>query len=200
MRQSKKKLYASIQRNKRHFCFDLDLLYMWQPALAQSFYRILSTRHISTKLLLDKLTAACYTTRVFNLLLTGITTMAKVRISKKLLAQYPIEVAEYIVNRWGEYVKSVTIEHHNAPYTLYNGEGYHFFVYHNGEAMSLETVSSNTIGAAGLNHDINGSTVIPAGTIIVQVTYYAGYMMRIIHVDPVAISAPRLSHSDLHIL
>jgi hypothetical protein len=126
--------------------------------------------------------------------------MAKVRISKKLLAQYPIEVQQYIVNRWSEYVKSATIVHHTAPYTLYNGEGYHFFVYHNGKAMSMETVSSNTIGASGLNNDICGSTIIPAGTIIVRVAFYQGYHMTIIHVDPVAISAPRLSHSDLHIL
>jgi hypothetical protein len=173
---------------------------MWQPALAQSFYQILSTRHISTKLLLDSIPAACYDTRVFNLLLTGITTMAKVRISKKLLAQYPREVSEYIVNRWSDYVKSATIEHVNAPYRLHNGEGYHFFVYHNGKNMSMETVSEASLGAAGLNHDVCGSTVIPAGTIIVQVTYYAGFHMTIIHVDPIAISAPRLSHSDLHIL
>ena len=115
--------------------------------------------------------------------------MSKQRISKKLLAQYPVEVANYITNRWGDYVKSVTIVHETAPYTLYNGEGYHHFVYHAGNSMELETVSSNTLGGANLNHDINGSTVIPAGTIIVQVTYYAGYMMRIIHVDPIAISA-----------
>jgi hypothetical protein len=125
--------------------------------------------------------------------------MAKVRISKKLLASYPIEVQNYITERWGRYVKSATVEHVNAPYTLYNGEGYHFFVYHNGEAMSLETVSNNTIGAANLNHDICGSTIIPANAIIVQVSYYNGYMMRIIHVDPIAL-APRLSHSDLDIL
>jgi hypothetical protein len=148
-------------------------------------------RHISTKLLLDSIPPACYDTRVFNLLLTGNTAMAKVRISKKLLAQYPIEVQNYITERWGRYVKSVTVEHHTAPYTLYNGEGYHFFVYHNGKSMSMETVSEASLGAAGLNHDINGSTVIPAGTIIVQVTYYAGFSMRIIHVDPIAISAPR---------
>ena len=115
--------------------------------------------------------------------------MAKVRISKKLLAQYPIEVQNYIVNRWGDYVKSATIEHVSAPYKLYNGEGYHHFVYHNGKSLSVEAVSSNTLGGANLNHDINGSTVIPANTIIVQVSYYAGYMMRIIHVDPIAISA-----------
>jgi hypothetical protein len=115
--------------------------------------------------------------------------MSKQRISKKLLAQYPREVAEYITSRWGDYVKSATVEHVSAPYTLYNGENYHHFVYHNGKSMSLETVSSNTLGGANLNHDICGSTVIPAGTIIVQVTYYAGYMMRIIHVDPITISA-----------
>ena len=123
--------------------------------------------------------------------------MTKQRISKKLLAQYPREVAEYIVNRWGEYCKSATIVHHTAPYTLYNGEGYHFFVHHCGKSMSMETVSSNTIGASGLNHDINGSTVIPPNTIIVQVSYYQGFHMLIIHVDPVTISAP---HSDLAIL
>ena len=126
--------------------------------------------------------------------------MAKQRISKKLLAQYPIEVQQYITERWGEYCKSATIVHKQAPYTLYNGEGYHFFVYHNGKVMSMETVSEASLGASGLNHDINGSTVIPPNTIIVQVSYYNGYMMQIIHVDPVAISAPRLSHSDLHIL
>ena len=115
--------------------------------------------------------------------------MAKQRISKKLLATYPREVAEYIVHRWGDYCKSATIVHHTAPYTLYNGEGYHFFVHHNGKNMSMETVSSNTIGAAGLNHDICGSTVIPANTIIVQVSYYAGFHMTIIHVDPIALSA-----------
>jgi hypothetical protein len=115
--------------------------------------------------------------------------MSKQRISKKLLAQYPREVAEYIVNRWGDYVKSVTIVHETAPYTLYNGEGYHHYVYHAGKTMSMETVSSGTLGGANLNHDICGSTQIPAGTIIVQVSYYAGYMMRIIHVDPIAISA-----------
>jgi hypothetical protein len=115
--------------------------------------------------------------------------MSKQRLSKKLLAQYPREVADYIVNRWGDYVKSATVVHKTAPYTLYNGEGYHHFVYHNGKTLSMETVSSNTLGAAGMNHDINGSSIIPAGTIIVQVTYYAGYMMRIIHVDPIAISA-----------
>jgi len=115
--------------------------------------------------------------------------MSKQRISKKLLAQYPREVAEYIVNRWGRYVKSATVVHETAPYTLYNGEGFHHFVYRNGESMSLETVSSGTLGAAGMNHDINGSSVIPSGTIIVQVTYYAGYMMRIIHVDHTAIEA-----------
>ena len=115
--------------------------------------------------------------------------MAKQHISKKLLATYPREVAAYIVNRWGDYVKSATIVHQTAPYVLYNGEGYHFFVYHNGEVMSLETVSSNTLGASGLNHDINGSTVIPANTIIVQVSYYQGFHMTIIHVDPVALEA-----------
>jgi hypothetical protein len=115
--------------------------------------------------------------------------MSKVRISKKLLAQYPREVAEYITSQWGDYVKSATVEHVSAPYTLYNGEGYHHYVYHAGKTMSMETVSSNTLGASGMNHDICGSTVIPAGTIIVQVTYYAGYMMHIIHVDPIAISA-----------
>jgi hypothetical protein len=147
-------------------------------------------RHTRTKLLIDSVPTACYDTRVFNLLLTGNTTMAKVRISKKLLAQYPREVQDYIVNRWGRYVKSATVEHVPAPYTLCNGEGYHFFVYHNGKNMSMETVSEASLGASGLNHDICGSTVIPAGTIIVQVSYYNGYMMRIIHVDPIAI-APR---------
>jgi len=125
--------------------------------------------------------------------------MAKQRISKKLLAQYPIEVQQYIVNRWGEYCKSATIVHKQAPYTLYNGEGYHFFVHHCGKSMSMETVSEASLGVAGLNHDINGSTVIPPNTIIVQVSYYQGFHMTIIHVDPVAI-APRLSHSDLAIL
>ena len=115
--------------------------------------------------------------------------MSKQRISKKLLAQYPREVANYITERWGRYVKSATVEHVSAPYKLYNGEGYHHYVYHNGDTMSLETVSSGTVGGANLNHDICGSTQIPAGTIIVQVTYYAGYMMRIIHVNHTAIEA-----------
>ena len=112
----------------------------------------------------------------------------KVRISKKLLSQYPIEVQNYIL-RWKEYVKSATVTHETAPYTLYNGEGYKFFVYHNGETLTVNTVSSDTLGGSGLNHDINGSSVIPAGTIIIEVSYYAGYMMRIIHVDAPALPA-----------
>jgi hypothetical protein len=116
--------------------------------------------------------------------------MTKQRISKKLLAQYPAEVQEFI-NDWKNkgYVKSAIIEHKQAPYTLYNGEGYRFFVYHNGKSMHSETVSENTLGIGGLNHDICGSTQIPASTIIVEVSYYQGFHMRIIHVDPVAIEA-----------
>jgi len=112
----------------------------------------------------------------------------KQRISKKLLAQYPVEVQNYIL-RWKEYVKSATVTHESAPYRLHNGEGYKFFVWYNGTTMNVNTVSADTLGGSGLNHDINGSTLIPANTIIVEVSYYAGYMMRIIHVDPVAISA-----------
>jgi hypothetical protein len=112
----------------------------------------------------------------------------KVRISKKLLSQYPIEVQNYI-DYWKQYVKSATIVHENAPYTLYNGEGYKFFIWYNGTSMTVNTVSSDTLGASGMNHDICGSTLIPANTIIIEVSYYAGYMMRIIHVDAPALPA-----------
>jgi hypothetical protein len=116
--------------------------------------------------------------------------VTKQRISKKLLAQYPSAVQDYINDWKGKgYVKSVTVSHEQAPYTLYNGEGYRFFVYHNGKSMHSETVSESTLGIGGLNHDICGSTQIPANTIIVEVSYYQGFRMRITHVDPVAIEA-----------
>ena len=104
----------------------------------------------------------------------------KIRISKKFLATLPQEVADYVKD-WHDkgYVKSVTMSYELAPYTLYNGEGYRFFVYNAGNTMQLETVSSNTLGASNLNHDITGSTMIPANTIVVQVSYYCGYMMHI---------------------
>ena len=106
--------------------------------------------------------------------------MAKVRISKKLLSSLPADVANY-VREWYDngYVKSVTISHENAPYCLYNGEGYRFFVHRDNRSMHMETVSSNTLGASNMNHDITGSTMIPADTIVVQVSYYCGYMMHI---------------------
>ena len=116
--------------------------------------------------------------------------MTKQRISKKLRAQYPAEVQEFI-NDWKNkgYVKSAIVEHKQAPYRLYNGEGYRFFVYHAGKTMLSETVSENTLGVGGLNHDICGSTQILANTIIVEVSYDQGYHMRVIHVDPIGIEA-----------
>jgi hypothetical protein len=74
--------------------------------------------------------------------------VTKQRISQKLLVQYPAEVQDYIVS-WKNKgcVKSVIIEREQAPYTLYNGEGYRFFVYHAGKTMLSETVSENTLGA-----------------------------------------------------
>ena len=107
--------------------------------------------------------------------------MAKVRISKKLLKEYPQDVQDYIA-QWTDYVKSATIKHETAPYKLFNGEGYRFHVHHGNSHMQLETVSEFTLGAAGLNHDICGYTMIPAGTIIVQISYYAGYHMTIYHI------------------
>ena len=112
----------------------------------------------------------------------------KQRISKKLLSQYPIEVQQYI-EYWKQYVKSATVTHETAPYTLYNGEGYKFFIWYNGATMNVNTVSSDTLGGSGLNHDINGSSVIPAGTIIVKISYYGGHYMDIIHVDAPALPA-----------
>ena len=107
----------------------------------------------------------------------------KIRISKKFLDTLPQDVANYVKD-WHDkgYVKSVTMSYESAPYTLYNGEGYRFFVCRDNRSMHVETVSSNTLGGSGLNHDICGTTMIPENTIIVEISYYCGYHMHIYHV------------------
>jgi len=50
------------------------------------------------------------------------------------------------------------------------------------ETASVEMVHSNTVGAAGLAHDIGTIKTPPVGAWIIRIHYYTKYWMDIVHI------------------
>jgi hypothetical protein len=67
--------------------------------------------------------------------------------------------------------------------TLYNNEGQRSWVFYGEKWIKVETVSANTLGAAGVTMDVCGSMPMPAGSTFVTIEYFGGrYVMRVVNV------------------
>ena len=127
----------------------------------------------------------------------------KVRISKKLLAALPKDVAEQLVSlqyngfdpepgRSARF-SSVTFTHEAAPYRHYFAEGDSYTFLYSGRTLSMQ-MSTNENHHTGMTRDeIGAEQLMPAGTVIF-VTYYTydartPYACRVICVGEAAITA-----------
>lgn len=113
----------------------------------------------------------------------------RTRISKKLLATLPADVAETVNALVEDYgFKSLSFSNQPQGYRVYNAEGDKITMIYAGKSKSIETVGEHNLGAAGLNHDINGSVVPPSGTWICRVWYYGAYYLDLINITQPALN------------
>lgn len=104
------------------------------------------------------------------------------RIAKPLLKNLPQKVAERVEALAVEYrIKSATVLVYQHGWKLYAGEGDRFEFIMGEETASVEMVHSNTVGAAGLAHDIGTIKTPPVGAWIIRIHYYTKYWMDIIY-------------------
>jgi len=117
------------------------------------------------------------------------------RISKAgVFAQtFPAPVAAVIRKEAGRYnIKSLSFSEVKADKQFSIGEGdKHTGIYPNGKAASFEAVASHNVGAANVTHRIGQRFAMPAGTYLVCVHYYGGYLMHVDHIGSQELPAPQ---------
>lgn len=118
--------------------------------------------------------------------------MTKLRVSKsgQFAQTFPKPVAGRIREIAADYgIKSITFQtrQQNKPFVV--GEGCRYFgIADDGREASFEVVSANTVGAAGLSHAINSQFHMPAGSWLIDVSYYCGYYMTAYRIVPEALT------------
>jgi hypothetical protein len=116
----------------------------------------------------------------------------KVRLSKKVFSQLPVDVAEAIrdvVARYdygqGSSIKSFTYEVKPAGFKLYLGEDNRNTVVYKGQVQTVDMAGSHNFGASDLNYSVGKSVPIPTGAVVLNVWYGGtrGYQLHVISVD-----------------
>lgn len=110
----------------------------------------------------------------------------RVQVSKKFFASVPSLVAEkvkFLAENYG--IKSLTLDTITEGYQYSAGEGQKVVVVYGNESRGVEMVSQNSLGAAGVCHDIGARTPpLPAGAWLIVISYYTKYWMTVSNVVP----------------
>lgn len=107
----------------------------------------------------------------------------KLRISKKVLKQLPVEIAEQIEALGKNYnVKSFTLQNVAPGYKQYHSEGSKYTYIHGKNTMRVDMVSESTIGASNVHYEIGAEVALPVGTTVIEVWYYQTFGMAVTNV------------------
>lgn len=119
--------------------------------------------------------------------------MNKQRISKAFLETVSTEFREALeaVTARHTGIKSFTYDIKAGGTEFCFGEG-EYTVLYGANATEFEMANSNNLGAAGLVHGgVGQRRTFPAGTIIMEVTYYAKYRLHVVNIGDAALPSPR---------
>lgn len=111
-------------------------------------------------------------------------TSAKHRISKKLLAELPAEVAEAVkrIQDGHPNIKSATVTTVNSDHEWYMGENEEYTKIYGEDSASVETAAEHRMGAANQYNRIGTRFTAPVGGWVLRVNYYDKYYLTIYHV------------------
>lgn len=100
----------------------------------------------------------------------------RIRISKKTLAEFPLEVSSKLLELAKEY-NTWTVDFNFQPgnHQFYTREGSRYVAIKGAALADAQVVSESSLGGSGMSHNIGGLFNMPVGSWLIEVWYYTRF-------------------------